>query len=50
MGKLREKTKISYGPLNSRVDSFRKALTVKHIKLADEKTINDISEKIKKFM
>ena len=50
MGKIKEKTKISYGPLNSRVDSFRKALTVKHIKLADEKTINDISEKIKKFM
>ncbi len=50
MGIIREKTGISYGPLNKRVDSYRKSLTVRHIKLASDSTIEELSKKIEKFM
>jgi hypothetical protein len=50
MGIIREKTGISYGALNKRVDSYRKSLTVRHIKLASDSTIKELSKKIEKFM
>lgn len=48
MGKLREKYGVSWGKMNRRVDSYMKAQSTKHIKLATETTINNISEQIKK--
>ena len=50
MGVIREKTGMSWGPLNKRVESYRKAQTVKHTKLASDESIYDLTERISKCM
>lgn len=50
MGIIREKTGVSWGKLNKRVESYRKAQTVKHTKLASDETIQNLTERIKKCM
>lgn len=50
MGVIREKMGMSWGPLNRRVESYRKAQTVKHTKLASDETIQNLTERILKYM